>query len=251
MVGLRQQDVVVALDARAEGVEVALAADMQHRGPGGSPRGHRELVERPGAGEGAEDRDDVCVRGEPEALAPLTPGCARVRDRDRSPDDADLRPVVPGDLVGEEQPCGERRRHAVRQPEVRVGLGQRRRNSTETRGEHHRPGDEAAAAEDDVGPAPREDPEAVDGGGRRAPRSLNLCRTRSARKAGDGERVELEARLRHQPRLDAVWSAGERHSHSAIPKRFPHCERGTNVTGRSSGRDHACELRRRAHSPRC
>ena len=69
--------------------------------------------------------------------------------------------------------------------------------------------------------------------------------------ARDRERVELETRLRHQPRLDAVGPAGERHRHAARAKCLPYCECGTDVTGGSPGRDHSRELRRLSHSPRC
>ena len=220
-------------------------------GPGRAPGRDRELVERSCPGERAEDGDDARARGEPEALATLRARRSLVRLRDRTPDDPHLLPVVPGDLVREEQPPRERRREPVGEPEVRVGLGQRRGDPAKAGCEHHRPGDEAAAAEHDVRAATGEDAEAVRRSGRGAPRGAELGRARPARKSGDGERVELEARLRHQPRLDAVGSAGERHRHSAFAERLPHGERRTNVTGGSPGRDHARELRRRAHSPRC
>ena len=192
------------------------------------------------------------VRGKPEPRRALLAARAAVRDRDRAPDDAHLRAVPARDLVREEQPPRERRREPVGEPEVRVRLGQRRRDPAQPRGEHHRPGDVAARAEDDVRAAPGEDPRGSATGAaeaRQAARSwAALGRAREAR---DGKRVEREARLRHQPRLDAVGSAGERHRHSALAERLPDCESGPDVTGRSPGRDHARELRRRAHSPRC
>ena len=56
----------------------------------------------------------------------------------------------------------ERRREPVRETEVGVRLRQRSRDPAEPGGEHHRPRDVAAAAEHDVGTAPREDAQARD-----------------------------------------------------------------------------------------
>ena len=120
----------------------------------------------------------------------------------------------------------ERRREPVREPEVRVGLGQRRRDPPPPRREHHRPGDVAAAAEHDVGPAPREDPRA--GARARDRRAASARASASAgppREARDAEGVELVARLRNEPRLDAIRRPGERHLHAARAQRLRDCER--------------------------
>ena len=195
----------------------------------------------------------TACRSPPTITRPSTtpPNPAAMRDGDRAADHPHLRGVPSRNLVREEQALREGGRKPVREPEVSVRLGQRRRDSAQACGEHHRPGDVAAGAEHDVGPAAGEDPQAVRGSGRRAPGGADLGRTRLSRQPRDRKGVEREARLRHQPRLDAVWRAGERHRQSAFAERFPHCERGPDVTGCSSGRDHARELRRRAHSPRC
>ena len=71
--------------------------------------------------------------------------------RDRPADDAEARLVPALERVGEEDALRERKRQPVREPEVRVGLGERRRDAHRRGGEHHRPGDVAAAAVDDVG----------------------------------------------------------------------------------------------------
>ena len=131
--------------------------------------------------------------------------------------------------------------------QVRVRLRERRRDAPQARGEHHRPRDEAARPEDDLRPAPGEDPQAVRRRGARSPGRAELSRTGRARQAGDEEGVEREARLRHQPRLDAVWCPGERHGHSAVAERLRDRERRPHVAGCSPGRDHARELRRRGH----
>ena len=191
--------------------------------------------------------DDGRVAREPEPGAPVLPADVAVRPRDRAADDAGLRPAPAGNVVGEEEASGERRGEAVGQPEVRVRLRQRRRDAPQARGEHHRPRDEAARAEDDLRPAPGEDPQAVRRRGARPPGRAELSRAGRARQAGDGERVEREARLRHQPRLDAVWCPGERHGHSAVAERLRDRERRPHVAGCSPGRDHARELRRRGH----
>ena len=56
------------------------------------------------------------------------------------------------DLVGEEELRRERGGEPVGEPEVRVRLGQRGRDPAEPGRQHHRAGDVATAAEDDVGP---------------------------------------------------------------------------------------------------
>ena len=220
-------------------------------GPFGAPRLDCHLVQRPRTGERTEDRDHVALRGETEATPSLLPARPSVCDRDRASHDTHGRAVSPRDLVGEEQPAGERSGEAVCEPEVRVGLGERRGDPAQACGEHHRAGDVTARAEHDVGATSGEDPQAVGGRRRRAPGGAQLGRARPPRQSRDGERVEREARLRHQPRLDAVGSAGERHRHPAFAECFPDRERGTDVTRGSPGRDHARELRRRAHSLRC
>ena len=132
-----------------------------------------------------------------------------------------------------------------------VGLGQGRRDPAQARRDDHRAGHVATAAEDDVGPALTEDRPAGERRLRSPHERAHELERRLAREAADLERVELEARLRNQPRLDAVGTAGERHARSARAQRFPDRERGSDVTGCSPCRYHDCELRRRAHSRRC
>ena len=120
---------------------------------------------------------------------------------DRAPGDAVLLPAEALDREREEDAVGERRREPVREPEVRVRLCQRRRHVLEPRREHHRPRDEAAAAEHDVRPAPRDDSAAGDRCADRSRQSRQELEPRPAWEARDAKGVELVARLRHEPRL--------------------------------------------------
>ena len=246
-VGGRNEHVVVAPHLRTHGVVVALAGHVQDRRPVLAERSGGELVQRLRAGETAEHREHRTIEREPEELAPLPLGGAEMRGRYRPADHLVLAAVAPRDRIREEDPSRERRGEPIREPEVRVGLGQRGRYPAQPRGEHHRPRHVAAASEHHVRPSLREDPTARE----RRPHSLrqrtNEPDTKTPWEARDGERVELEAGLRNEPRLDAVGRPGERHSHSALAKRFRDCERGSNVTGCPSRRDHAPKLRRPVH----
>ena len=92
------------------------------------------------------------------------------------------------------------------------------------------------------------------GGGARGSRGTRAARAgpsperprelepRSAREAGDRERVELVARLRNEPRLDALRRPGERHRRAARGERVRDRERGQHVPRRPAGRDQAPQL---------
>jgi hypothetical protein len=71
--------------------------------------------------------------------------------------DAVLRALAAGDVVGEEDALGERRREPVGQPEMRIRLGERGGELPPPRGVDHRPRDVAAAAEHDVRSAALQD----------------------------------------------------------------------------------------------
>jgi len=250
-VRVRHQHVAAAMHPRRQAGVVSLPRDVQHAGAAVAPGSHRHLVERGRAREGAEDGDDRLVRPEAEVLPRLRPVRTDMRQRDRPADDLHLAAAAAGNLVGEEELLRKRGGEPVREAEVRVGLGESGGNATQPRREHHRAGHVTAAAEDDVWPAPHEDRAAGERSLRSAPERPEQRNRRRAREAADLERVELEARFRNQPRLDAVGTAGERHARSARAQRFPDCERGPDVTGCSSRRDHDYELRRLDHSRRC
>ena len=72
-----------------------------------------------------------------------------------------------------------------------------------------------------------------------------------AREPRDPEGVELEARLRDEPRLGALRRPGERHLHPATPELLRDRERGQHVAGRPPGRDQAPRLPLDRHSLRC
>ena len=125
---------------------------------------------------------------------------------------------------------------------MRVRLGQRRGDPAQPRGEHHRPGDVAAAAEDDVRLAALEDPQAGDRCGRREHKRAQLRCTEPAREAGDRELVERVPVLRNEPSLDAIRRPGERHCHSPLAQRFRHGERRGEMPHRSARGDQAPKL---------
>ena len=143
------------------------------------------------------------------------------------------------DRVCEEHALRERHREPVREPEMGVGLRQRGRNAAQARGEHHRPGDVAAASEDDIRTTPRENAIAGERRSRRPTDGPHEAESDPPREPGDRERIELEAGLRNELRLDAVARPGERHRQSARAKYLGDCERRPDVPCRPSRRDHA------------
>ena len=158
-----------------------------------------------------------------------------------------LRPSRPGIAVGEEDATRKRRCEAIREPEVCVGLRERSRNAPQPRRQHHGACDVASTAEHDVGSPLRKDSAAREGRSNRLRERSYQAEPDAPRKSRDRERVELEARLRNELRLDAVGRPGERHCHSARAQRFRDCESGPDVTGCPSRRDHAPKLRRPFH----
>jgi hypothetical protein len=94
---------------------------------------------------------------------------------------------------------------------MRVGLAERAGDPVEPRGQHHRPGHVAAGAEHGVGLAAPKDATASERCSERPPRRASELDAGPARQARDGERVELVAVLRNEPRLDAIRRPGERH----------------------------------------
>ncbi len=108
------------------------------------------LVEALGAERAAEHDDDGAARLEAEGTAA---GVARDLPEariDGPADDAVAVAVAALDGIGEEHPPRERRREAVREAEVRVGLAEHARDAERGRGREHRAGDVAARAVDDV-----------------------------------------------------------------------------------------------------
>ena len=159
--------------------------------------------------------------------------------------------VPAGHVVCEEHAARERCREPVRETEVRVGLRQGRGDALDASRHDHGAGYIAATAEDDVGRAAAEDAQAGEGSAHCTPDRAREVEPELAGEARDGERVELEAGLRNQTRLDAVWRPGERHRYSAFAERFRDGESRPNVACGPAGRDQAHELGRLAHSRRC
>ena len=249
IVRLRQQDVVRSRDARPERRRSRARRRCAARPGRLRPRSDGHLVQRPRAGQRAEDGDDGTSSGSPkraparlarrrrDAAAgigrPTTRyfGAVAAR-RSRTPGRRGARTARPG---------GSRARGARPPRSARPGsaAATRRAPSARRRSRRRRARRRAAA-----------------GARIRAQRNGAFAARRSARswrhpgrrgKPGDRERVELVTRLRNQPRLDAVGRPGERHRHAAGAQRLRDCERRPDVTAGSPGRDHAHELRRRAH----
>ena len=100
---------------------------------------------------------------------------------DRAPDDLVARRPLARERVGEEDAVGERRRPAVGEAEVRIGLGEHARDAERARGQQHRPRHEAAAAEHGMRPAPAQDARAGDRRGRRPARAPGRAAATGAR----------------------------------------------------------------------
>ena len=131
------------------------------------------------------------------------------------PTTRDLRAIPGLDRIGEEESACERRREPVRETEVRIGLGQRRRNAKRRRSEDHRTGDETAAAEDDVRAPPPQDRAA---GVRRRTGEQQRTRKRERRpprKALDPERDRT--RSPHQERAALRRAPATRRTSRARP----------------------------------
>ncbi len=93
-------------------------------------------------------------------------------------------------------------------------------------------------------------------GGTRAARPLRAgvnepARSTASSGAADAKRVELEARLRNEPRFDAIRRPGERHVHAALRQRFRDCDRRQHVSCRPPGCDQAPTLPLCCHDERC
>ena len=224
---------------------------MQDRRAWPAPRLDDELVQRERAGERAEHTEDPSLRRQLEDARASGCGTGRERAGIGRPTTAHLRAVAGRDRVREEEPARERRREAVREPEVRVGLAQRGRDAHRRGREDHRAGDVAAAAEHDVGPPGAQDPPARERSRACEQQRPGERQRRLPRKAGDAEGVELEAGFRNQLRFDAIRRPGERHLHAAAPQRFRDGECRQHVSGRSPGRDQAPQLLLGSHAERC
>ena len=246
-IGRLEQHVVAACDARAQRRIVALSRHVQHRRAALAERIDRERIQRLRARETAEDGKDRTVCRQPEPRPRLRPLPTQVGSRDRTTGHAVLAAVTPGDGVREEDAPRERRRQAVGEPEVCVRLGERRRDPAGPCRQHHRPRDVAATAEDDVRPPMRQDSTAGEWRTSRLRQRSQEIEAELAREPRDRERVELEARVRNQLRLDAIGRPGEGHAHAALAQSFRDCECRPHVAGCPSGRDHAPKPRRRFH----
>ena len=114
-----------------------------------------------------------------------------------------------GDRRREKNPLREGSRKPVCEPKVRIRLEQRGRRPLERGCKHHRAGDVTARSEDDVRPAPPQDPQARGRGTRRGRQRSHERDAGVPGQPGAAECVELVAGLRNEPRLDAIRRPGE------------------------------------------
>ena len=102
-----EQDVVGADDLRANRLVVALARDVQDRRTARPIGLRRELVQRLGAREAAEEREHRTVRGKTEARTRRLAIAPRCGARHRTPHDAVLRRPPDPESDRRERPCAQ------------------------------------------------------------------------------------------------------------------------------------------------
>jgi hypothetical protein len=133
---------------------------------------------------------------------------------------------------------------------VRVRLRKRGGNLPRPRRENHRAADVAAPAEHDIRLPARQDLAARKRGAAGERERPQQRERELARKAGDAERIELEAGLRNELRLESIRRPGEGHPHAVPAQRLGDGDRRRHVTARPPGCDQARELAVRLHQ-RC
>ena len=198
----------------------------------------RAPVDRAGALAAAHDQQAARVRRDAE---PAPRGAAiggQHRGRYRAPGDQVAPPLPAGDREGEADPPRAPGQQAVGEAEVAVGLGEDERDAGEDRGKPRRPGDEAAAAEHDVGSA------AADRPPRGSHRDERLGdRDRGAQRVAPVdpahlEQVDLIAGRGHKLGLDPLAGAEEADLGAASPKLGGDRHGGHDVSGGSPRRHH-------------
>ena len=248
----RDEDVVVPVHPPAQAVVVAFPRHMQNGWAVVAVRVDGELVEAARARERTEEGDHGCLPRQIELTAALFLRDAAMVGGHRAAGDAVLRAVPPSDGVGEEDAPRERRRQPVGEAEVSIGLGQRGGQLLSPGRVDHRPGDIAAATEDDVRPPPFQDRCACSWRAAGTHQRAEERHRRPAGKARDLEGVELVPGLRNEPSLDPIRRPGERHADAAFPQRCCDCERRQNVSGCSACGDQGSQLAgASAHRQRC
>ncbi len=220
--------------------QLAAAGHVQHRDAGRralGERGGRGGVERAGAERAAEDRDDLLLGLDRVGGASLLAGGRDEGGIDRTADDAVARRLAARHREGQQHQPHERGRQAVGEPEVRVGLEQRRRDAAARRGGQHRAGHVAAGAEHHVGPHAAEDARAGRRRGHGTDRRADQGGAEPPLEAGHPEGVERVAASGHHRRLDALRRAGEVHLRAARDELVRDRERGRDVTDGAARRD--------------
>ena len=169
----------------AQRVVVALPRDVQHGRPPSPNASTANSFSACAPASPPKTASTGRSGGSPNALAPPPS-----RRRDARPGSGARRPGTSTRRARRsrtrEDAARERGREPVREPEMRVRLGQRGRDAPEPRREHHRPGDVATAAEHDVRPPAREDPMHANGAriacqaARRSPRPIRRGKPETA-----------------------------------------------------------------------
>ena len=181
----------------------------------------RDLVEEASAERAAEDEHDLGVGRETERGTRLGARARQRTRRDRPADRPVLLPVA-ADGQREEDAVGERRGEPVREPEVRVGLGERARDPAQPR----RRAPSARRRNRPRRARRRDDASAGSEGTRPAPSSAWPTARTSATpgrrgKPEIGNESNCVAALGDERRLDAVRRPGERHEHAAALAALP------------------------------
>ncbi len=235
---LQHRVAVPVADTRAHLREVARAGDVQNVHARVDERLGRNRVQRPGAEAAAEHQH--AGRGGRHA-EPLARGVA-IGLQDRAGHGPPRhQPAVAGaalDREREAHPARERREHAVREPEVAVGLAQHERGAPRDRGESDRPGDVAAAREHDVRPDAGQQAPGRAGGGARARDGAERAHGVAPVQAAHREVLDRVAGRRHELRLRAVARADPDYVGASIPQLVCDRQRRHDVPGGPARCDH-------------
>ncbi len=142
------------------------------------------------------------------------------------------------DFETEADASGEGNQGPVGEPHVGIQLDRQRRDAPEEGGEHRRPADVTAAADDDVGLPRPEDAHAVDAALDDGPEEEeDLGRDPPLQPPQLGE-IELVTGARHQLRFQTPAGADERDLGAPIRERAGEGQSRNQMAGRSPGRDY-------------
>ena len=248
---IRGRDQHVVVSASRAVAERRSPAPRTHAAPParGRPMSAPRTRSTPAPRKTAEHGEHRARRRKPKRLRPPR-GRRRDAPRNRTAGHDVLRALPAGDVIRQEDPAANGaaslfRKRAVRPP--RSMLSECPEGEPPTPSARRR----SAGPQHDVRTASRQNSAAGERGLRCLRQRAHEVEPDSPRDPGDRERVELEAGLRNQLRLDAAARPGERHLHPALAQRFADRERWSDVPRCSARCDQTHELGRRFHSRRC